>query len=94
MSNIPEWATEGTNQLEELAITLNQNAVLENIMFASVICTGGDNEKLAQVLSDLGWEATIFQEQKNKPEKVFVLSRKLSNNPEKSPIGKVLKSHI
>lgn len=93
LSNIPEWATEGTNQLEELAITLNQDAMLENIMFASVICTGGDNEKFSQVLSDLGWEATIFQEQKNEPEKVFVLSRKLSTNPQKSPIGEGLKSH-
>lgn len=77
LSNIPEWASEGTPQLEELVEVISQIKKLDRVFVSTVIKTGGHIQKLAELFKEKGWVSEIFQEDVDNPENIVVISRKV-----------------
>lgn len=77
LSNIPEWASDGTPQLEELVEVINQIKKLDRVFVSTVIKTGGHIQKLAELFIEKGWVSEIFQEDVDNPENIVVISRKV-----------------
>jgi len=74
LSNIAEWAKQGSNDVDELALTLSQPNSLKKVMF-SAVTANRHSSYLADILEANKWRKEEYSSSSSKKDKVFAMTR-------------------